>query len=244
MSVSEAVWHEVENGAYAQDLRLWEELASQEGSPVLDLGCGTGRVTLHLARRGHEVRGVDFDPTLLLVVEARAAAESLAVRTRLADARDLRGLDEAFPLVIAPMQLLQLLGGPKGRAAALRRVAAALAPGGLAALAIAEGAEDIAGEAPPEAPPDVREHDGWVHASRPLDIRCYGDVLEVRRLRQTVAPDGTLDEDVHVDWLDVIEAAAVEAEGRAVGLKPIGRRTVSESDLHVGSTVVLLRREG
>ncbi len=41
-----AIWHDAECGAYAADLALWEELAAAAGGPVLDLGCGTGRVAL------------------------------------------------------------------------------------------------------------------------------------------------------------------------------------------------------
>ena len=55
---SEVVWHELECGSYRADLPLWRELADQmassEGSArVLDVGAGTGRVALELARAGH-----------------------------------------------------------------------------------------------------------------------------------------------------------------------------------------------
>jgi tRNA G46 methylase TrmB len=49
---AEAIWHDVECGSYQADLPLWEELAQRAQGAVLELGCGTGRVALHLARRG------------------------------------------------------------------------------------------------------------------------------------------------------------------------------------------------
>ena len=54
-----AIWHDLECGAYAEDLPLWRSLASTYGDPVLDVGAGTGRVALDLARRGHRVTALD-----------------------------------------------------------------------------------------------------------------------------------------------------------------------------------------
>lgn len=237
------IWHDVECGGYAEDLPVWEGLAASSGSPVLDLGCGTGRVALHLARRGHEVDAVDIDPALVGTLRERAGAEGLAVHARVADVRRLDGGERAYPLVIAAMQLLQLLGGAAGRAAALEGIAGTLAPGGTAALAIVEGAEGAVGSAGPETVPDVREIDGWIHSSLPLDVAARNGHLEVRRLRQLVAPGGGLTESEHIDRLDVIDAETLEAEGRAAGLVAAGRRQIAESQLHVGSAVVLLEKE-
>ena len=50
------IWHDVECGAYEADLPLWRELASGR---VLDVGAGTGRVALDLARAGHPVTALD-----------------------------------------------------------------------------------------------------------------------------------------------------------------------------------------
>ena len=56
-----SVWHDVECGGYAADLPLWRELAAREAGPVLDVGAGTGRVALDLARAGHDVTALDRD---------------------------------------------------------------------------------------------------------------------------------------------------------------------------------------
>ncbi|HVJ21411.1 MAG TPA: methyltransferase domain-containing protein [Polyangiaceae bacterium] len=61
-----------------------------EGSRVLDVPCGTGRHSLELARRGHHVTGVDFNPAVLDTGRAEAAAEGLGVDFRRGD---MRGLD-------------------------------------------------------------------------------------------------------------------------------------------------------
>jgi 2-polyprenyl-3-methyl-5-hydroxy-6-metoxy-1,4-benzoquinol methylase len=243
MSEEATVWHEVECGAYAEDLSLWEELAAERGSPVLELGCGTGRVARHLARRGFSVHALDADPSLLQALEDRAARERLGVVARCLDVRELA--DQAagvYPLVLAPMQLIQLVGGVEGRAATLGGVAHILQPGGLAAFAIVEGTDGIVGAADPGVVPDVRERDGWLHSSLPVGVAARDGHLEVRRLRQVVSPAGELTDAEHVERLAVLDAPTLERDGRAAGLEPAGRRALGSTDLHVGSTVVLLRR--
>ncbi len=93
---------------------------------MLELGCGTGRVALHLARRGHEVIGLDSDPELLAVLAERGAGQPLS--TVEADARDFL-LERPASLILAPTHLLQLLADASERAEALRCIAAALRPG-------------------------------------------------------------------------------------------------------------------
>jgi SAM-dependent methyltransferase len=237
LAESPAIWQDVECGAYAADLPLWEELAGKIGGPVLELGCGTGRVALHLARRGHGVTGIDRDPILIDELGRRAAAESLTVGAERADATGFR-LDERFGLILAPMQLIQLLPGSGARRKCLGASAAHLRPGGVVALAIVAGAETGAPPAPPL--PDVREHDGCVYSSLPLGVSREGDSLLVGRLRQTVAPDGCLQESESAVRLQILSAAALEDEARTAGLRPAGRRRIEASEAHIGSTVVLL----
>ena len=102
---------------------------------MLDVGAGTGRVTLDLAAGGVSVVALDVDAALLEALEHRAAG--LPVETIVADAREL-ALGRRVSLVLVPMQTLQLLGGPRGRAAFLRRALAHLEPGGLLAAALGD----------------------------------------------------------------------------------------------------------
>jgi hypothetical protein len=154
------------------------------------------------------------------------------------DARDF-ALDAEFDLVLAPMQLVQLLADADERTGCLRCVAAHLRPGGLAAFAIVEGMP-----APVEAPllPDTREVGGWVFSSLPIEARVDADGLRVRRLRQTVAPDGELSEQLDEILLARLDASTLEREAEAAGLEPAGRRAIPPTADHVGSTVVLLER--
>jgi len=236
--VTAPIWHDVECGAYEADLPLWEELADETGGPVLDLGCGSGRVALHLARRGHRVLGLDADPGLAAVLAERAG--ELPVETEVGDARgfDL-GVD--FGAVLAPMQLLQLFAGPEERIACLRCAAAHLRPGGMAAVAIVDELPVVEAGSPPV--PDVREVDGWVYSSLPLETVVDDGAIVVRRLRQTVAPEGELGEEVDEVRLRTLDAATVESEALEAELRLAGRRAIDPTDAHVGSTVVLLEKE-
>ena len=155
-----------------------------------------------------------------------------------ADAREF-ALDERYALILAPMQLAQLLGGPEGRAGMLRCAAAHLLPGGMLAVALlAGGAPDFAQGPPPL--PDVREIDGRIYSSQPLEVRGTNGGLEVKRLRQTVSPAGDLTEELDVTKLDALAPQDLEREAAERGLDPGGRIAVPPTPDHVGSTVVLL----
>lgn len=234
-------WHDAECGVYAADLPVWERLAHERsGGPVLDLGAGTGRVALHLAARGHDVVAVDTDADLLAALRERAAERSLAIETVVADARELDLGEARFPLVIAPMQFAHLLGGEAGRARAFGAIARHLEPGGAFALAVLY--EPLPPSGTPAPLPDVREIDGWVHSSLPLEVRVADDAVELDRLRQLVAPDGTLTEEHVTTTLDRLLPSALDGELEAAGLSVIASESIAETNDHVGSLLVVAER--
>src|SRR3954453_6931940 len=99
----DALWHDLECGGYREDLPLWRALVSEAGGPVLDVGAGTGRVTLDLAARGVAVVALDVEAALLEALAHRATGVS--VETVAGDARQL-AIGRRFSLVIVPMQML------------------------------------------------------------------------------------------------------------------------------------------
>jgi SAM-dependent methyltransferase len=236
--VLDVVWHDLECGAYADDLALWRELAAAHDGPVLDVGAGTGRVTLDLARQGHAVVALDHDPALLAALRERAAG--LPVAAVEADARAV-DLGRRFALILVPMQTVQLLGGaePRGRFLAFAR--AHLSPGGLVAIALADAlvAFDAEHDMPPR--PDIRELDGVVYSSRPVAVRPEGERVAIHRIREVVAPRGerTVSEDVV--RLDRVTPALLAEEAEAHGLKAERAHHIAASDEYVGSSVVMLR---
>lgn len=94
------------------------------GSTVLDAGCGTGRVAVELAHRGHRVIGVDSDPSMLAVAQ-RATTVTWGLE-------DLAALDlrERFDLVVAAGNVMVFLS-PGTEPEVVRGLTRHLVPGGL-----------------------------------------------------------------------------------------------------------------
>jgi len=67
---------------------------------ALDVGCGTGFLSLELARRGHRVTGIDFAPQMLAEARKKAAAQGVAVRFEEGDAEQLPFAEGSFDLVM------------------------------------------------------------------------------------------------------------------------------------------------
>lgn len=115
-------------------LRVAEKYARR--GAILELGCGTGRLTLPLARAGHEVVGVDTAAAMIarlrerLGSPPRPAGKVSLVR---ADFRRLSrspALDRRFPLVVCPFNAFQHLYDRRDVELFLAGVRARLAPGG------------------------------------------------------------------------------------------------------------------
>lgn len=237
---AEAIWHDVECASYSADLELWRELAAAARGPILDLGCGTGRVALDLAERGHDVTAVDHDPELVRALALRARERGLRVRAEVADARAL-ALGVRHALALAPMQVAQLMGGADGRAAMLAAARLHVADGGVLALAIADPYEGIPADDMLPPLPDVREQEGWIYSSMPVAVRDEdGGATAIDRLRQIVSPGGDLTESMYTIRLDRVSAGELEREARAGGWSVLPRRSVPPTEDYVGSVVVML----
>jgi ubiquinone/menaquinone biosynthesis C-methylase UbiE len=115
-----------------KDVRFWQALARREGGRVLELGCGTGRVTMPVARTGVPVVGIDRSGAMLALGSRRARRMPAAARPDLVrgDIRSLPFPGGSFSAVIAPYGILQSLTREADLAAALAEAARVLPRGG------------------------------------------------------------------------------------------------------------------
>jgi SAM-dependent methyltransferase len=230
------VWHDVECGRYEADLPLWLELAGEAPDGVLDVGAGTGRVALALARAGHAVTALDLDPVFLAELERRAGAAGVSVRTILADAAAF-ALPRPVGLVVVPMQTIQLLGERDGFFASAQR---ALVRGGRLAIAIATGLEAF-DDALSLPFPDLGEVDGWRFISQPVAVRLEDDGVRIERVRQLISPAGQRESSDDAVHLATVTPGQLAEEAAAHGLEAEELRLIAETPEHVGSEVLVLR---
>ncbi len=114
-----------------RDVRFWETLARRTGGHILELGCGTGRITLPLARTGARVVGIDRSESMLARAHERVRRSRLPGRPGLVrgDITALPFPSSSFDLVAAPYGILQSLLDDRVLTATLASVARVLKPG-------------------------------------------------------------------------------------------------------------------
>ena len=131
------------------DIEFYRDLARETGGPVLELGCGTGRVLLPIARDGIPCVGLDSAPAMLDVLRAKEPPSTL--RTVLAPMQEFDLDGERFRLIFSAFRPLQHLYTVEDQLACLACVRRHLAPGGLFAFDVfAPNLERIAQAEEPE----------------------------------------------------------------------------------------------
>jgi ubiquinone/menaquinone biosynthesis C-methylase UbiE len=120
-----------------RDVPFWRRIAAAAGGPVLELGCGTGRVSVPLAKAGVDLVGVDRSAPMLQRAQQRVArawrnTQSLTRAPQFirSDIRALPFGAGAFSMVLAPYGILQSLIRPRDLSATLASVARVIEPGG------------------------------------------------------------------------------------------------------------------
>ena len=167
------------------DTAFYRAHAAAAGGPVLELGCGTGRVALDLAARGVAVTAVDLSADLLAIAEDKArrlsdgATPPAFLRT---DMRTL-ALGRRYPLIVSPFRTFHALLTPRDQAAFLQVARDHLTPGGVLILHLFDPPLDNLSSLrkPPE---DIREvRDYWTGARilaelQGVEIEPYSQLIK------------------------------------------------------------------
>jgi SAM-dependent methyltransferase len=130
---SEVYWDGVQydafNQPYADDLKFLLAEAKKARGPVLELACGTGRLTIPLKKAGVDVTGLDLAAPMLAQARAKAAASGVKINFLRGDARKFR-LGKRFKLIFMAFNSMQHLGRREDIEGLFACVRRHLAPGG------------------------------------------------------------------------------------------------------------------
>jgi len=124
--------YDLEHRDIRDDIPLYHNLAMRCDGPVLELGCGSGRVCLLLAEAGFQVTGIDSSEEMLALASRRAEERGLLDRVRLEqiDVRHM-AVSAQFALVLFPLNGFMHLLTVDDQQAALHNACRALLPGGI-----------------------------------------------------------------------------------------------------------------
>lgn len=130
-----APFYDLDLAGRDDDILLLEQLCARCGSPILELGCGTGRALLPLARRGYRLTGVDSSASMLALARRRVLAAGLEKHVTLVE-QDMRALSmqERFGMAYCVLNSFLHLLTPDDQLSTLRGVLRCLKPGGLLVL--------------------------------------------------------------------------------------------------------------
>jgi SAM-dependent methyltransferase len=112
-----------------RDVGFWTRIAGRTSGVVLELGCGTGRISKPLVAAGVDLIGIDRSSEMLARLRG-AGRRSFRAPVVRGDIRTLPFADETFAAVIAPYGVLQSLTQPADLARTLASVSRVLSPGG------------------------------------------------------------------------------------------------------------------
>jgi len=188
------------------DASFFVEAAQESGGPVLEVGCGTGRILIPTARAGIEIVGLDLSPHMLAVCRERLLKEpgDVQVRVQLIEA-DMRqfSLGQAFKLVTTPFRPFQHLTTVDDQLSCLECIHRHLVKGGrlildifnpsLEALTRDDGGQER-GDEPEFTTPDGRR---VVRRDRIVSRDLFNQINYVELIYYVTHPDGREERLVH-----------------------------------------------
>lgn len=188
------------------DVAFFVEAAKESGGPVLEVGCGTGRILVPTAQAGIGIVGLDLSSHMLKVCRERLQGEPEEVRSRVrlvqADMRDFE-LSQTFQLVTIPFRPFQHLTTVEDQLACLKSIHHHLAKGGKLVLDIfnpmvksltRDNLGEEVGDEPEFTTPDGRR---VIRRSKTVSRDLFNQVIHVELIYYVTYPDGRQERLVH-----------------------------------------------
>ncbi|HSN76874.1 MAG TPA: methyltransferase domain-containing protein [Anaerolineae bacterium] len=198
-----ARFYDLDYEPFQDDVALYLGFAERTGGPLLELGCGTGRLLLPLARAGYAITGVDMSPRMLEVAQAKVDAAGLGDRITLVQA-DMRQVELAqqYRLAFIAINSFMHLLTMEDQIQALRTWRNLLLPGGLLIIDVfnphpqglleADGRIDLNGHwfDPATGAVVLKQTSRTLDDARQLQhvMFIYDEVFPDGQLRRTLAP--------------------------------------------------------
>jgi SAM-dependent methyltransferase len=126
-----AQYYDLLYGNLEEDLPMWETLTKDVNGPILEVGCGTGRILLQLAQTGHTLTGLDLSEVALSAAQAKIEAAGLTQQVTLHQA-DMRHFDlppKDFALALIPLNTFMHCHTIDDQLATLQAIHSHLQPG-------------------------------------------------------------------------------------------------------------------
>ncbi|MEN8242909.1 MAG: methyltransferase domain-containing protein [Chloroflexota bacterium] len=186
---------------YLEDLPFWLGLAEQHGSPILELGCGTGRIMLPLIEAGYQVTGLDISAAMLQQLKTLAAQDEIDPPDLVQGDLSNFSLERNFSLILLPCNTYSTLSKSQ-RQSALNCIREHLTPGGVFATSVPnptwvtklEAIEEVEVETVfihPETGNPVQASNEWHSQAGQLEICWHYDHLlpdgQVERFSQATS---------------------------------------------------------
>jgi len=188
------------------DVGFFVDAARNAGSPVLEVGCGTGRVLIPTARAGIDIVGLDLSPSMLTECRRRLQDEPAGVRARVELIQaDMRRFDlgRVFPLATIPFRPFQHLVTVEDQLSCLGSISRHLTPEGTLILDLFNPSLDALANRPVgqevEEGPEFSLPDGRrvARSHRVVSHDRFAQVNHVELIYQVTHPDGRAERLVH-----------------------------------------------
>lgn len=128
-----AKYYDVIHGQLVEDVSMWEAFTEEIDAPILEIGCGTGRLLLPLAQAGHTVTGIDLSEGALRSARAKLEAANLAGHVSLhqADMRNFELPHKDFAAALLPLNTFMHCHSQPEQVTTLKAIYGHLQPDGM-----------------------------------------------------------------------------------------------------------------